>query len=155
MKDLVFRKVRKGEESEILDLVQNTLLIYGLKSNPRGVDLDITDINKYYYRNGGAFEIMVYKNKIIGSYGVYKISEEICELRKMYLDFKYQGMGFGNIMIENSFKLAKNLGFKKMTLQTSSVLYKAINLYKKYGFEEIDKELSERCDLAMARNIIN
>ena len=49
----------------------------------------------------------------------------------------------------------KDLVFKKMTLQTNSVLYKAINLYKKYGLEEVEKKLSERCDLAMVRNIIN
>ena len=40
-----------------------------------------------------------------------------------------------------------------MTLQTNSLLYKAIKLYEKYGFEELEEEVCERCDLAMFRDI--
>ena len=90
---------------------------------------------------------------IIGSYGIYRIDTETCELRKMYLKQNFQGMGLGNIMIENSIKIAKSLGYKRITLQTNSLLYKATKLYKKYGFEELKEDVCERCDLAMFRNI--
>ncbi|MDY4253755.1 GNAT family N-acetyltransferase, partial [Clostridium sp.] len=99
------------------------------------------------------FEVIEFKGNIIGSYGIYKIDSETCELRKMYLNKNFQGMGLGNIMIENSFKLAIRLGYKSIMLQTNSLLYKATKLYKKYGFEEIKEEVCERCNLAMIRDI--
>ena len=71
----------------------------------------------------------------------------------MYLNQSFQGLGLGNIMVENSFKLAKELNYKKITLQTNSVLYKAVKLYRKYGFEEFDNDVCERCDIAMIKAI--
>ena len=148
-----YRKARAGDEDKVLDLVKKVLNSYGLELNPMGEDLDITDISKYYMDNNGDFEVVEFRGNIIGSYGIYKIDEDTCELRKMYLKQNFQGLGLGNIMIENSFKMAKALGYKRITLQTNSLLYKAVKLYKKYGFEEIEEEVCERCDLAMVRDI--
>ncbi len=153
MKNLIIRKARAGDESGVLKLVKEVLESYGLDLNPTGEDLDITDIPKYYMENHGDFEVIEFKGNIIASYGIYKIDSETCELRKMYLKQNFQGMGLGNIMIENALKIAKSLGYKRMTLQTNSLLYKAIKLYEKYGFEELEEEVCERCDLAMFRDI--
>lgn len=153
MKDLTIRKAVVGDEEKVLKLVQEVLNLYGLNLNPDDEDLDITNIPKYYSENNGDFEVIEFKGEIMGSYGIYKIDDETCELRKMYLKKEFQGLGLGNIMLENSLRLAMNLNYKKITLQTNSVLYKAIKLYKKYGFEEFEEEVCERCDLAMVREI--
>ena len=153
MKKLIIRKAEAGDEGQVLSLVKEVLSDYGLELNPEGEDLDITDIKKYYMDNNGDFEVIEFKGNIIGSYGVYRIDEETCELRKMYLDKNFQSLGLGNIMMENSIKLAKALGYKRVILQTNSVLYKALKLYEKYGFEEIKEKVCERCDLAMVRDI--
>ena len=153
MKNLIIRKARAGDETEVLKLVKEALEPYGLELNPMEEDLDITDIPKYYMENNGDFEVIEFKGNIIGSYGIYKLDSETCELRKMYLNKNFQGMGLGNIMIENSLKIARTLGYSKIILQTNSLLYKATKLYKKYGFEEIQEEVCERCDLAKVREI--
>lgn len=153
MKNILIRRAKVGEEVKILNLVKEVLNLYGLDLNPEGEDLDITDIAKYYIQNNGDFEVIEMNGQIIGTYGIYKIDDETCELRKMYLKQEFQGMGFGNIMIENSFKIAKALNYKRITLQTNSVLYKAIKLYKKYGFEDFSEEVCARCDIAMVKEI--
>ena len=144
MKNILIRKARDGDEVEVLNLVKEVLNLYGLDLNPEVEDLDITDISKYYIQNNGDFEVIECNGAIIGTYGIYKINDETCELRKM---------GLGNIMIENSFKIAKLLNYKKITLQTNSALYKAIKLYKKYGFEDFNEEVCDRCDIAMIKEI--
>lgn len=153
MKNIIIRKAKPGDEEKVLELVKEVLSDYGLELNPEVEDLDITDIKKYYMDNNGDFEVIEFKGNIIGSYGVYRIDEDTCELRKMYLNKKFQSLGLGNIMMENSLKLAKALGYKRVTLQTNSVLYKALKLYEKYGFEELRETVCERCDLAMVRDI--
>lgn len=153
MKDLTIRKAKRGDETKVLHLVEEVLSYYGLELNPKVEDLDITDIPKYYTKNNGDFEVIVFRGKIIGSYGIYKVDDETCELRKMYLKQNFQGLGLGNIMIENSFKIAKALNYKRITLQTNSILYKAVKLYRKYGFEEFDDDVCERCDIAMVKDI--
>ena len=153
MKNITIRKARSGEEPKVLELVKEVLNSYGLELNQECEDLDITDISKYYFNNNGDFEIIEFQGKIIGTYGIYKIDENTCELRKMYLNKNFQGMGLGNIMIENSFKLAKILEYKRITLQTNSALYKAVKLYKKYGFEDFNEDVCSRCDIAMMKDI--
>ena len=113
MKDIRFRRARAGDEEQILKLVEEVLSPYGLKLNPKGEDLDITNITKFYTENNGAFEVLEFKRKIIGSYGIYKIDEETCELRKMYLHKDFQGMGLGNIMIERGY-IIKRLLYKQI-----------------------------------------
>ena len=153
MDNILIRKARDGDEVEILNLVEEVLNLYGLDLNPEVEDLDITDISKYYIQNNGDFEVIEFNGDIIGTYGIYKINDETCELRKMYLKQDFQGMGLGNIMIENSFKIAKSLDYKRITLQTNSVLYKAIKIYKKYVFEDFNEDVFERCDIAMVKKI--
>lgn len=83
------------------------------------------------------------------------VDEDECELRKMYLYPEFQGQGIGSTLMRNALEKAKELGFKYMTLQTNSVLNKALPLYKKYGFENDDfLEVCSRCDIAMKRQLI-
>ena len=128
MKNLIIRKARAGDELGVLNLVKEALEPNGLELNRAAEDLDVTNIPKYYMENHGDFEVIEYMGNIIGSYGIYRIDTETCELRKMYLKQNFQGMGLGNIMIENSIKIAKSLGYKRITLQTKSLLYKATKL---------------------------
>ncbi|MEG2892528.1 MAG: GNAT family N-acetyltransferase [Clostridium sp.] len=150
----LFRGVEKGDESLVQDVVRVVLESYGLGFNPQVEDLDLTDFNKYYLDNGGHFEVLEVEGKIVGSFGLYKLDDSTCELRKMYLHTDYQGKGYGREMMERALELAPSLGFKTITLQTNSVLYKAVDMYRKFGFEDFeDPELCDRCDIAMKLNI--
>lgn len=150
---LIFRKAIKGDEGQVLQLINTVLESYGLKLNIKVEDLDVTDLEKYYLNNNGDFEVVINNGLIIGSYGIYKINKDTCELRKMYLYEEYQGVGLGNEMLRNSLAMAKKLGYKKITLQTNSVLDKALKLYEKFGFENYVEDVCDRCDLAMFKSL--
>lgn len=149
-----FRQAQKGDENQVLKLVEDVLADYGLALNTQEADLDVTDLEAYYRENKGWFEVVEYEGQIIGSVGVYKIDEETCELRKMYLYPSYQGTGIGKALMEHALEAAKELKYKTITLQTNSVLVKALPLYEKYGFEhEEGVEVCSRCDIAMKRSL--
>jgi putative acetyltransferase len=131
-------------------LVYGVLAEYNLKPDPRATDADLSDIEHFYFQRGGAFYVLEEKDgSIIGAYGLYPIDRETCELRKMYLQRSYRGKGWGKFLLEHALSQARNLHFKKVILETASVLKEAINLYKSYGFVEYKSEhLSSRCDQA-------
>lgn len=148
------RKAESGEEEKVFELVKTVLADYGLRTDPRGTDQDISDFNKYYFNQGGWFSVIENDGRIIGSYGIYHINDSICELRKMYLLKDYQGQGLGKGMMEDALKKARDLGYSEMILESNSILTKALGLYRKYGFESYTPEhLSDRCDLSMKRKI--
>lgn len=111
-----------------------------------GIDLEfqnftqeIKTINIQYSRPEGAIFIVYNKNySALGCFGIRKLNETICELKRMYLKPKFQGLGIGKIMLEKSFLFATELGYKKMRLDTLSTMHSAIALYKKMGFYEIE-----------------
>ena len=150
-----FRKAETKDQEQIYSLVKEVLSTYGLKTDPEETDKDILDLKLYYFNNNGWFEIIEDEyEKIIGSYGIIKISDTLCELRKMYLKKGYQGKGLGKEMMERSIQKAKELSYKEIILETNKVLIKAIGLYKKFGFKEFTPEhLSDRCDQSMILKI--
>ncbi len=135
---------------KIADLVFSILKEYNLKPDPVATDADIKDIEQSYFERGGTFYVLEEKDgSIIGAYGLYPVDRQTCELRKMYLHNSYRGKGLGKLLLEDALSKARQIGFKKMTLETASVLKEAISLYKSYGFVEYQPEhLSSRCDQA-------
>ena len=148
---ITYRLAKKGEEDKILKVIGEVLSKYGLNLEPTGADLDVSDIEKYYFNNHGWFQIVLDDNKIIGSVGVYHINKDECELRKMYLLEDYQGRGIGKKLMEDALQRGRELGYKVMTLQTNSLLNKAIPFYEKTGFQYNSKEVCSRCDISMEK----
>ena len=135
---------------KVTELVYGVLREYDLKPDPGATDIDLKDIEQYYFERGGAFYVLEEEDgSIIGAYGLYPIDKATCELRKMYLHSSYRGKGLGKLLLEDALAKAGQIGFKKMILETASVLKEAISLYKSYGFVEYEPEhLSSRCDQA-------
>jgi putative acetyltransferase len=74
---------------------------------------------------------------------------DTCELRKMYLRRDCRGRGYGKRLLEHALAQARERGFRRITLETASVLKEAIRLYQSYGFVPYTPaHLSPRCDQA-------
>ena len=149
------RLANNNDCEKIRELVFGILKEYNLKPDPASTDTDIQNIEQAYFERGGKFYVLEEKDgSIIGAYGLYLIDEQTCELRKMYLHESYRGKGLGKLLLEDALAKAKQIGFKKVTLETASVLKEAISLYKSYGFIEYQPEhLSSRCDQAFVLHL--
>ena len=86
---------------------------------------------------------------LLGTVGLYPLDEGACELRKMYFTAPARGRGLGKYILERAIVQAKNLGFRRIILETASVLEAANHLYVKYGFRPLERDhLPSRADLA-------
>ncbi len=144
------RPANNKDCEKVASLLYEVLKEYNLKPDPAGTDADIRDIEQSYFRRGGTFYVLEEKDgSVIGAYGLYPVDKATCELRKMYLRSSYRSKGLGKLLLEDALSKARQMGFKRMTLETASVLKEAISLYKSYGFVEYEPELlSSRCDQA-------
>lgn len=135
---------------QIRDLVYAVLEEYGLKPDPGRTDADLQDVEQSYFARGGAFCVLETQDgRIIGAYGLYPIGGGTCELRKMYMRRDSRGKGLGRRLLEDALTRARESGFRRITLETASVLKEAIGLYESYGFVPYRPEhLSARCDQA-------
>ena len=144
------RRASNKDREEVTRLVYGVLKEYGLEPDPGATDADLADIERSYFARGGAFFVLTDQDGlIIGAYGLYLIENQTCELRKMYLHKSHRGKGLGKLLLDSALAEAKKLGFRRMTLETASVLKEAIALYESYGFVEYEPtHMSARCDQA-------
>ena len=78
---------------------------------------------------------ILYDNKIaIGSIGLKKLSNESCEIVRVFVNENYRGRGYAKILFENIEQLAKDLGYKKAELAAWSKAKSALKLYDKLGY---------------------
>ncbi|AKB62332.1 GNAT family N-acetyltransferase [Methanosarcina mazei] len=123
---------------EVREVVLGVLLEHGFEYD-RLKDADLKDINSYYLSKDGAFFIGIDNGRVVGTAGVRKLEENMCEIRRIYLKKEYRGKGNG----EKLFLAALNFAEKNCAgalLKTDLALKKAINMYLKHGFSFVMKK---------------
>ena len=148
----VIRRAARDDEAVVRDIVNAVLSEYGMGLDPQGVDLDLNDIEASYHAPGGLFEVVVgIDGRVAGCCGVYVLDKDTCELRKMYLLKEARGYRLGGRLLRRALAYARGHGYRRMELETASVLKDAIALYAGAGFQPIQrKHLAPRCDQAFA-----
>lgn len=150
-----FRSATNDDTENIKNLIFGVLAEHGLTPDTGGIDADLDDIEANYIERGGIFEILENENgEMLGTVGLFPLDDETIELRKMYFDKTIRGRGIGKQTLDRMIETARRLGYKKIHLETASVLKAAIELYKKYGFQPTTEGLNaERCDAAFTLDI--
>lgn len=153
--EIFIRSATNADGENIKKLVFGILHEFGLTPEPDGTDTDLNDIENEYIRRGGLFEILEDENgNLLGTVGLFPLDNETVELRKMYFDKSLRGRGFGKKMLERMIERAREMKFKRIYLETASILKSAVGLYEKYGFAPTTEGIhSERCDAAYFLNL--
>jgi molybdate transport system substrate-binding protein len=149
------RVAQRQDFPAIREIVHAVLAEYALACDPVDTDRDLADIGSSYFARGGNFDVVVSPERdIVGCCGIYPVDPTTCELRKMYLRPAARGHGLGSRLLRRALAFARGQGFRRMELETASVLKDAIALYTREGFRPIDKtRLASRCDQALALDL--
>jgi len=89
----------------------------------------------YILKPGGAILFAVnLEDQVVGTCALIRHSDTLAELAKMGVDKQQRSSGAGKLLGQAVLDLASQMGFRKVFLETSSVLAPAIGLYKRLGF---------------------
>ncbi len=150
--NLQLRGATNADRAAVEQLVFGVLREYGLKPDPETTDADLRNITGFY----ASFEVLVNDaGEVVGTVGLRRESETECELRKMYLAREARGHGWGKRLLDHAIERARSLGFKRMRLETASVLREAIALYERNGFQKYTSghPIAARCDATYVRDL--
>jgi putative acetyltransferase len=135
---------------QIRSLVFGILEEYGLRGEPGAKDADLASVVDSYIAPGGAFEVMVVGERVIGTLGLFRMQAHECELRKMYLHADFRGLGLGKKLLQHGIETARSLGFCTIMLETIAPLREAIGLYHAFGFRDVPiPKVTPRADRRM------
>jgi len=81
-----------------------------------------------------SFYCLIKDDIVIGSVGIKKMNDEEAELKALYLDSEFRGMGYGKKLLNKAIESAGELGFKGIFLDSMSQYKDALRLYERSGF---------------------
>jgi putative acetyltransferase len=114
---------------------------------------DIDEVQSHYFGNNGTFLVLIDNGRVVGSGAIRRLSDDICELKRMWFLKPYRGRGLGTKMAQMLLDFAKNTGYKKVRLDTldEQKQVPALNLYKRLGFYLIERYNDSFCTVFMEK----
>ena len=129
------------------------------QSQARFIIDETTDhLSDVFLEPRSAYFVVDIDGKLAGGAGIFPtkgLPEDTCELVKMYVDKKFRGNGYGQVLLEKCFDRARKEGYKKMYIESMPELKNALGMYEKNGFNYLDHSLGNSghtgCDLWMIK----
>lgn len=98
---------------------------------------ELNDLNEKYGLPQGRLYIALFDNQLAGCIALRSISEECCEMKRLYVRPQFRGKKIARSLIELIINDAKETGYNYIVLDTLPFLREAIEIYKMFGFYEI------------------
>jgi GNAT superfamily N-acetyltransferase/predicted transcriptional regulator len=106
---------------------------------------------EYILDKGGHIFMALYKGEPVGACAIIPMDDGGFELAKMAVSPRAQGLGIGFLIGQACIDKARQLGARRVYLESNTTLKPAINLYHKLGFRKVAGPPSpyERCNIQM------
>ncbi len=161
MNNIIIRNIQPSDNFALAKIIRNALEEF--KANKPGtVYFDDTTDNLFavFKPVNSTYFVAEENSVVIGGGGIYptqNLPEGTCELVKLYLSHAARGKGIGKMLIEKCFTAAKDLGYKKLYLETMPELNIAVPMYEKLGFTYLSAPQGNSghggCDIWMIKEL--
>lgn len=116
------------------------------------------DPQTYIFDKGGNIIIAEDSGRVVGCAALVPRDDGPVELAKMAVDPSAQGKGIGRAIVGRAIDEARQMGAKRLWLESNTVLETAIRLYRRCGFTEVtgDSKIASpysKCNIQMYLDI--
>ena len=155
-----------NDSERVIELISDIIVNeFNFKLEFDTLDSDILAIEEIYNKSdGGCFWVAEsiddnntqQQQKIVGTAAVRNLKqfESTCELKRMYVLNEFRRLGLAQKLLDIAIDFAKSVGYSRMVLDSSKILYAARALYLKKGFFDIPRYNDNyRADVFMERKL--
>lgn len=100
-------------------------------------DAELDDLRGKYGLPGGRLYLARVDGAAAGCVALRRLDEARCELKRMYVRPRYRAQGISAALMDRILADAREIGYKKLLLDTLPFLTTAIAMYRRRGFVEI------------------
>ena len=161
MNTWIIREIKPEDNQLVRELIRNVLVEMSVpKVGTAYEDKALDDMTAEYAANNREYFVVEENSKIIGSAGIAPLKgleDEVAELQKMYFLPEARGRGIGMKMINKCLDFGKEKGFSKCYIETLPYMENAQKLYRKNGFDTIEKPIGNtghyNCTVFMIKDL--
>ena len=143
--DAKIRLIQPNDNEQICYVIRRVLEEFGGKKKGTAYyDYDTEHMYQAYQGEREVYYVIEVDGKVVGGGGVKHLAgtnENIAEFQKFYLLPEYRGMGLGKQLITKCIDFARSAGYDAIYLETFENMHAAQGLYRKYGFQYIDRPM--------------
>ena len=133
-------RVLGAEDSAELEQVRQFFRNYagwlGVDLSYQNFDEEMGTLPGRYSAPEGRLFYAVIDGKGAGCVGIRPLAEGVCELKRLYVDPAFRGLGVGRDLALAAIRAACQIGYRKILLDTLPAMRIAVKLYRELGFDE-------------------
>lgn len=155
------RPIRPGDNPRVARIIREVMTEFGAVGSGYSIeDPEVDNMHDAYPAADSAFYVIERGGQVLGCGGIGPLKgadKDICELRKMYLLAEARGTGIGSMLLRKCLRSAHDLGYRTVYLETLQHMTHARHLYRKHGFESVERPLGNTghsaCNHWMTRDL--
>ena len=133
------RRYRASDHDAVWELHNIALNDVGAHAGNGPWDDDLHRIEAEYIEAGGEFYVGSVEGRIVAMGAIKRLSDACAEICRMRVHPDFQRRGLGGRMLRMLEKQARELGFRRLTLETTVGQAAAIGMYMKAGYGEVSR----------------
>lgn len=101
------------------------------------IEKEIEYLPGKYGEPDGCLLLLLKNKQSVGCIALRKMSQGVCEMKRLYIEPEFRGLGLGNILVKELIERARQKSYNKMRLDTLTRLKPAIKIYETFGFKKV------------------
>lgn len=145
--NFTIRRIQKQDNPQLARIIRDVMTEFQAVGEGYSInDPEVDDIFGNYRDKRSCYYVIVLNDKVVGGGGIGPLTggdKSTCELRKMFFLPATRGLGLGRRLLLQLMDDAKKRGYKRCYLETLDRMWGANELYRKNGFELLEKPLGK------------
>ena len=113
-------------------------VIYNIKQLVKeAVERSMEELDKYFPPEGRLI-VCTDETRIVATVSMRKIGDKTAEIKRMYVQSLYRRKGIAKALLKRLIEEAQYIGYSKLRLDSGPFMKEALNLYRFFGFTEIE-----------------
>lgn len=140
---MIIRRIEARDNLRVAEIIRNCLIEYGGDHRPDTAWADpyLERFSEVYTRLDNAYWVAENEDGVVvAGVGIGPLSQDICELQKMYCIPEYRGTGIAGELLKEALSFAKQ-HYKQCYLETLENMDRAKRFYEKFGFVHTDETI--------------
>ena len=130
--------IGQNEINEVKKLFQKYAQSLETDLSFQDFETELKSLPGKYSPPDGILILALVKGKSAGCVALRKLTENTCEMKRLYVCIDYRGLGIGKRLVRMLIDEAIKLNYQYMRLDTLPTMKKAQDLYLSFGFYDIE-----------------